>query len=137
MDVNLNGVFNATKSVCDYMIQQKYGRIISTSSVVAHNGNFGQTNYAATKGGVISFSKSLAKELGKYNITVNAVAPGFVETDIIKTIPDHVLQMIIFRVPLGRAGKPSDVAKVYAFLASDDAEYISGTVINVDGGLTF
>lgn len=137
MDVNLTGVFNATKSVCDYMIKQKYGRIISTSSVVAHNGNFGQTNYAATKGGVISFSKSLAKELGKYNITVNAVAPGFVETDIIKTIPDHVLQMIIFRVPLGRAGKPSDVAKAYAFLASDDAEYISGTVINVDGGLTF
>ena len=137
LDVNLTGVFNATKSVSDYMIKQKYGRIISTSSVVAHNGNFGQTNYAATKGGVISFSKSLAKELGKYNITVNAVAPGFVETDIIKTIPDHVLQMIIFRVPLGRAGKPEDVAKAYAFLASDDAAYISGTVINVDGGLTF
>lgn len=137
VDVNLNGVFNATKAVVDNMIQNKFGRIINTSSVVAHYGNFGQANYTATKGAVVSFSKTLAKELGRHNITVNAVAPGFIATDMINTIPESVLQMIIAKSPLGRAGKAEDIASAYVFLASQEANYISGAVLNVDGGLTF
>lgn len=135
IDVNLTGIFNATKAVVDNMIANKYGRIINTSSVVAHYGNYGQANYTATKGAVISFTKTLAKELGKNNITVNAVAPGFIATDIIKTIPDNVLQMILEKSPLKRAGNAEDIASAYAFLASNDANYISATVLNVDGGL--
>lgn len=137
VDVNLNGVFNATKAVVDNMIQNKFGRIINTSSVVAHYGNFGQANYTATKGAVVSFTKTLAKELGRHNITVNAVAPGFIATEMINTIPESVLQMIISKSPLGRAGKAEDIASAYLFLASQDANYISGAVLNVDGGLTF
>lgn len=137
IDVNLTGVFNATKAVVDNMIANKYGRIINTSSVVAHYGNFGQANYTATKGALISFTKTLSKELGKYNITVNAVAPGFIATDIVKTIPDNVWQMIIDKSPLKRAGKAEDIASAYAFLSSEEANYISGAVLNVDGGLTF
>jgi len=137
IDVNLNGVYHATKAVVDLMINQQYGKIINTSSVVAHYGNIGQSNYAATKGAIISFTKSLAKELGRFNINVNAVAPGFIATDIIKTIPDKVINNLIEMAPLKRSGKPEDVAAVYFFLASDEASYITGAVINVDGGLSF
>jgi 3-oxoacyl-[acyl-carrier protein] reductase len=119
------------------MIANQYGRIINTSSVVAHYGNFGQTNYAATKGALISFTKSLSKELGKNNITVNAVAPGFIETDIIKTMPEKVLDSLKSASDLKRAGTAEEVANVYLFLASSHASYITGSVINVDGGLSF
>jgi 3-oxoacyl-[acyl-carrier protein] reductase len=136
IDVNLNGVFNATKAVVDIMIKQKYGKIISTSSVVAHYGNIGQANYAATKGALISFTQTLAKELGKHNINVNAVSPGFIATDIVKTIPDNIIQAFTERSSLKRMGDPNDIANVYKFLASEDASYITGTVIQVDGGLS-
>jgi 3-oxoacyl-[acyl-carrier protein] reductase len=137
LDVNLTGVFNVTKTVVPSMIANQYGRIINTSSVVAHYGNFGQTNYAATKGALISFTKSLSKELGKNNITVNAVAPGFIETDIIKTMPEKVLDSLKSASDLKRAGTAEEVANVYLFLASSHASYITGSVINVDGGLSF
>jgi 3-oxoacyl-[acyl-carrier protein] reductase len=136
IDVNLNGVFHATKAVVDIMIKQKYGKIISTSSVVAHYGNIGQANYAATKGALISFTQTLAKELGKHNINVNAVSPGFIATDIVKTIPDNIIQAFTERSSLKRMGDPIDIANVYKFLASEDASYITGTVIQVDGGLS-
>lgn len=136
MDVNLTGVFNCCKAIAPNMIENGFGRIINTSSIVGLYGNFGQANYAATKAGVIALSKTLARELGKYNITVNAVAPGFIATDMIKTIPDKIIAMMTEKVPLKKLGTPEDVANTYAFLASDEAQFISGTVISVDGGLT-
>lgn len=136
MDVNLTGVFNCTKAISPVMIKNNWGRIINTSSIVGLYGNYGQTNYAATKAGVIAMSKTWARELGKYNITVNAVAPGFIATDMIKTIPDKVIEMMKEKVPLKKLGTPEDVAHTYAFLASNEAQFISGTVISVDGGLT-
>ncbi|MFN8285401.1 MAG: 3-oxoacyl-ACP reductase FabG [Chitinophagales bacterium] len=136
MDVNLTGVFNCTKAISPVMISNKYGRIINTSSIVGLYGNYGQTNYAATKAGVIGLTKTWARELGKYNITVNAVAPGFIATDMIRTIPDKVIEMMKEKVPLKKLGEPEDVANTYAFLASDEGQFISGTVISVDGGLT-
>ena len=136
MDVNLTGVFNCCKAVTPSMIVNNYGRIINTSSVVALYGNYGQANYAATKAGTIAFSKTLARELGKHNITVNAVAPGFIATDMIKTIPEKVIHTMTEKVPLKRLGTAEDVAKLYAFLASDDASFITGTVVSIDGGLT-
>ncbi len=136
MDVNLTGVFNCTKSVSPNMIQNNFGRIINTSSIVGLYGNYGQANYAATKAGVIAFTKTLARELGKYSITVNAVAPGFIATDMIKTIPEKVIAMMTEKVPLKKLGTAEDVANVYAFLASNEAQFISGAVISVDGGLT-
>jgi 3-oxoacyl-[acyl-carrier protein] reductase len=136
LDVNLTGVFNCCKAVSPNMIQNNFGRIINTSSIVGLYGNYGQANYAATKAGVIAFTKTLARELGKYNITVNAVAPGFIATDMIKTIPDKVIEMMTEKVPLKKLGTPEDVANTYAFLASEDAKFISGTVLSVDGGLT-
>jgi 3-oxoacyl-[acyl-carrier protein] reductase len=136
MDVNLTGVFNCCKAISPNMIENGFGRIINTSSIVGLYGNFGQANYAATKAGVIALSKTLARELGKYNITVNAVAPGFIATDMIKTIPEKVITMMTEKVPLKKLGTPEDVANTYAFLASDEAQFISGTVISVDGGLT-
>lgn len=136
LDVNLTGVFNCCKAVSPNMIQNNYGRIINTSSIVGLHGNYGQANYAATKAGVIAFTKTLARELGKHNITVNAVAPGFIATDMIKTIPEKVIAMLTEKVPLKKLGTPGDVANTYVFLASDEAQFISGTVISVDGGLT-
>jgi len=135
IDVNLTGVFNCGKAVSLKMIEAGSGRIINTSSVVAHNGNFGQSNYVATKTGVIGLAKVWAKELGKYGITVNAVAPGFVETDMIKTVPEKVINALTGNTPLGRLGKPEDIANAYVFLASDKASFITGTVLSVDGGL--
>lgn len=137
IDVNLTGVFNCGKAVSLRMMDAKYGRIINTSSVVAHNGNFGQSNYVATKTGVIGLAKVWARELGKYGITVNAVAPGFIETEMILTVPENILDGLRSKTPLGRLGKPSDIANAYVFLASDKASFISGAVLNVDGGLIF
>ena len=136
IDVNLTGVFVCAQAVAPYMEAQRSGRIINTSSVVGLYGNFGQANYAATKAGLIGLTKTLARELGKYNITVNAVAPGFMATDMLATIPEKVLENLKSRTPLGRLGRPEDIAAAYLFLASDEAGYVSGTVLSVDGAIT-
>jgi len=136
IDVNLTGVFNCTQAVVPYMIEQEHGVIINTSSVVGLYGNFGQVNYAATKSGLIGMTKTMAKELGKYNITVNAVAPGFIATEMIKTIPEKVINLMVSKTPLARLGKPEDIANAYAFLSSDEASFISGTVLSVDGAVS-
>jgi len=136
LDVNLTGVFNCTKAISANMIENKDGAIINTSSIVGLYGNYGQSNYAATKSGVIGLTKTWARELGKYNITVNAVAPGFVATDMIATIPTKVIEAMKEKVPLRKLGTADDVANLYCFLASKEAAFISGAVISVDGGLT-
>ena len=116
------------------MVEQNFGRIICTSSVVGVHGNFGQTNYAATKAGVIAMCRTWAKELGKYNITANAVAPGFIKTDMTDAIPEEVRQQVIAGIPVRRMGLPEDIANCYLFLASDETSYINGQVIGVNGG---
>lgn len=136
IDVNLTGVFNCTKAVVPYMLEREYGRIISAASVVAHNGNFGQTNYVATKAGVIGMAKVWAKEFGRKGITSNAVAPGFIGTEMVLTIPQKVIDMLTEKTPVPRLGKPEEIAAAYAFLASDEAGFINGAVLNVDGGVT-
>jgi len=136
IDVNLRGVFHATQAVLPAMLAQESGVILNASSVVGIYGNFGQTNYAASKFGVIGFTKTWSRELGPKGIRVNAVAPGFVETPILATIPDKVLQHMREQVPLHRLGKPEEIANVYAFLASDEASYVNGAVIEVSGGMT-
>lgn len=136
IDVNLTGVFNCTKAVVPYMLEREYGRIISAASVVAHNGNFGQTNYVATKAGVIGMAKVWAKEFGRKGITSNAVAPGFIGTEMVLTIPEKVISMLTEKTPVPRLGKPEEIAAAYAFLASDEAAFINGAVLNVDGGVT-
>jgi 3-oxoacyl-[acyl-carrier protein] reductase len=136
IDVNLKGTFNCARAVVDTMVGQGRGVILNASSVVGIYGNFGQTNYAASKFGVIGFVKTWARELGPKGIRCNAVAPGFIETTILTTIPEKVLHQMQERVPLKRLGTPEDIANVYAFLASDDASYINGAVIEVSGGLT-
>ncbi|OGB06771.1 MAG: 3-oxoacyl-[acyl-carrier-protein] reductase [Burkholderiales bacterium RIFCSPHIGHO2_12_FULL_69_20] len=136
IDVNLRGVFHATQAVLPAMVAQGSGVILNASSVVGIYGNFGQTNYAASKFGVIGFTKTWSRELGPKGIRVNAVAPGFVETPILATIPDKVLQQMREQVPLHRLGKPEEIANVYAFLASDEASYVNGAVIEVSGGMT-
>jgi len=136
LDVNLTGVFVCTQAVAPFMEAQQSGRIINTSSVVGLYGNFGQANYAATKAGLIGLTKTLARELGKYNITVNAVAPGFIATDMLATIPEKVIDQLKSRTPLRRLGTPEDIASAYLFLASDEAGFISGTVLSVDGAVT-
>jgi len=136
IDVNLNGVFFCTKAVSPYMVQQAYGRIVNASSVVGVYGNFGQTNYVATKSGVIGMTKTWAKELGRKGITVNAIAPGFIATEMVKSIPEKVINMLEGKTPLGRLGQPEEIANAYAFLSSDEASFISGTTLNVDGAVT-
>jgi len=136
IDVNLKGTYNCARAVVNTMVEQGSGVILNASSVVGIYGNFGQTNYAASKFGVIGFVKTWARELGPKGIRANAVAPGFIETPILQTIPDKVLHQMTERVPLKRLGTPEDIANVYAFLASDDAAYINGAVIEVSGGLT-
>ncbi len=136
IDVNLRGVFHCAQAVAPAMVEQGQGVILNASSVVGIYGNYGQTNYAASKFGVIGFTKTWSRELGPKGIRVNAVAPGFVETPILQTVPDKVLQQMREQVPLLRLGKPEEVAAVYAFLASDDASYINGAVIEVSGGMT-
>jgi 3-oxoacyl-[acyl-carrier protein] reductase len=133
--VNLKGVYNCTQAVAPAMIGQKSGVILNASSVVGLDGNFGQTNYVATKAAVIGMTKVWARELGRYGIRVNAVAPGFIATDMVTAMPDKVLDAMRGHTPLGRLGLPADIANAYAFLASDEAAYISGTVLRVDGGI--
>ncbi len=134
IDVNLTGVFNCTKAVVPYMIQNQYGRIICTSSIVGVHGNFGQTNYVATKAGVIGMVKTWAKELAKNGITSNAVAPGFIKTEMTDAMPNEVKQQMINQIPLKRMGEPKDIANAYLFLASDEAGFVNGQVLGVNGG---
>lgn len=136
IDINLTGVFNCTKAIAPLMVAQGSGRIINTSSVVGLYGNFGQTNYAATKAGVIGMSKVWAKELGRKGITVNAVAPGFIATEMVAAMPAEVIAKMAEKVPVARLGAPEEIASAYVFLASDEAAYINGTTISVDGGIT-
>jgi 3-oxoacyl-(acyl-carrier-protein) reductase len=133
--VNLNGVFNCTSTFLDHLENSEHGRIINITSIVGQTGNIGQANYAASKAGIIGITKSLAKELARNNITVNAVAPGFIETDMVKGIPEKVKVKILSQIPLRRFGMPEEIAKVVVFLASDDAGYITGHVLNVNGGM--
>lgn len=136
ININLKGVFNCTQAVAPHMIERGSGRIVNTSSVVALYGNFGQTNYIAAKAGVIGMTKVWARELGRKGITVNAVAPGFIATDMTKDLPENVRQMMLDKIPLRRIGQPEEVANAYLWLASDEASYVNGTVICVDGGVT-
>lgn len=135
MSVNLKGVFHCTQAVVPTMIEQGAGVILNASSVVGLYGNFGQTNYAATKAGVIGFTKTWGRELGPKGIRTVAVCPGFVATPILETIPPAVMEKMIEKVPLGRLGQPEEIGRVYAFLASDEASYINGAVIEVSGGI--
>lgn len=135
INVNLRGVFLATRAVAPHMIRAKQGVILNASSIVGLYGNFGQTNYAATKAGVISFTKTWARELGRYGIRVNAVAPGFIATDMVRAMPPNVLEAMTSKTPLGKLGDPSDIANAYLWLASDAARFVSGAVLSVDGGL--
>ena len=134
ISVNLKGVFTCTRAVAPRMIQAGGGVILNASSVVGLYGNFGQTNYVATKAGVIGMTKVWARELGKYHIRVNAIAPGFIATEMVKQMPEKIQQTMVGRTPLGRMGQPEDVANAYAWLASDQASFITGTVLSVDGG---
>lgn len=136
VDVNLRGVFHCAQAVADTMVAQGRGVILNASSVVGIYGNFGQTNYAATKFGVIGFTKTWSRELGPKGVRVNAVAPGFIATPILETIPDKVITEMAHRVPLRRLGQPEEIANVYAFLASDEASYVNGAVLEVSGGMT-
>jgi 3-oxoacyl-[acyl-carrier protein] reductase len=133
--VNLKGVFNCAQAVAPYMINQGGGVILNATSIVGLDGNFGQTNYVATKSGVIGMTKVWARELGRYNIRVNAVAPGFTATEMVMAMPEKILEGMKARTPLGRMGQPRDIANAYLFLASDEASFISGTVLRVDGGI--
>ncbi|WP_079508010.1 3-oxoacyl-ACP reductase FabG [Mesobacillus jeotgali] len=135
VDVNLTGVFNCAQAVVPAMVQQGSGRIINTSSVSGIYGNVGQTNYAATKAGVVGMTKTWAKELGRKGINVNAVAPGFIETGMTAKVPDKVIEQMKMLVPLGRLGLPEDIADAYLFLASDESKYVNGTTLHVDGGI--
>jgi len=135
VNVNLKGVFVCTRAVVPQMIKQRSGVVLNASSIVGLYGNFGQTNYAATKAGVISFTQTWARELGKFGIRVNAVAPGFVATDMVKAMPEKVLDTMAAKAPLGALGEPDDIANAYVWLASDAAKFVHGTVLSVDGGL--
>jgi 3-oxoacyl-[acyl-carrier protein] reductase len=136
IDINLKGVYNCSRAVVDIMIAQKSGVILTTSSIVGLYGNFGQTNYAASKFAVIGMTKTWARELGRSGIRAIAVCPGFIATPILAKMPEDVLKQMAAKVPCGRLGTPEEVANVFAFLASDEASYINGAVISVDGGMT-
>jgi 3-oxoacyl-[acyl-carrier protein] reductase len=133
--VNLKGVFLCTRAVAPHLIAAGGGVVLNASSVVGLYGNFGQTNYAATKAGVVNMTKTWARELGKYNIRVNAVAPGFIATEMVNAMPEKILQGMVSHTPLGRMGKPEDIAEAYFWLASEAASFVHGTVLSVDGGL--
>lgn len=136
LDVNLTGVYNCTKAIASHMIEQNGGRIVNASSIVGIYGNFGQTNYVATKSAVIGMTRVWARELGRHSITVNAIAPGFIATEMLETIPEKVIDSLLARTPLNRLGTPEEVANAYLFLASDDAAFVNGAVLSVDGGMT-
>jgi Dehydrogenases with different specificities (related to short-chain alcohol dehydrogenases) len=133
--VNLKGVFNCTKAAAAQMIENGYGRIINISSVTAHNGNFGQTNYTASKAGVIAMTQTWAKELGKKGITVNAVAPGYTLTEMVEAVPEKAIDAIKEKTPVKRLGKPEEIAAACVYLSSDEAAFVTGAVLKVDGGL--
>ena len=133
--VNLKGAFNCMKAVSRFMVKQRYGKIVNISSIIGIMGNAGQINYAASKAGLIGVTKSLAKELGSRNVTVNAVAPGYIKTAMTDKLDDRVKEEMLKRIPLARLGEPSDVAKAVLFLASSDADYITSQVLVVDGGM--
>ncbi|WP_078548275.1 beta-ketoacyl-ACP reductase [Litchfieldia alkalitelluris] len=135
IDVNINGVFNCTQAVVPHMITAGSGKIINTSSVSGVYGNVGQTNYAASKAAVVGMTKTWAKELGRKGINVNAVAPGFIETNMVLSVPEKVIENLKKQIPLQRLGKPSDIANAYLFLSSNESDYINGTTIHVDGGI--
>ncbi len=135
IEVNLKGTFNCTKAVLRGMIKQRWGRIISISSIIGIMGNAGQANYAASKAGIIGFTKSLAREVASRNITVNAVAPGFIKTDMTDSLSKEIKEKYLANIPAGKFGEVSDIAALVAFLTSEDAKYITGQVIQVDGGL--
>lgn len=134
IDVNLTGVFNCTKAIVPFMVEKAYGRIICTSSVVGVHGNFGQTNYSAAKAGVIAMCRTWAKELGPKGITANAVAPGFIKTDMTDAMPEEVKQAVVQTIPVRRMGLPNDIGYAYLYLASDEASFVNGQVIGVNGG---
>ncbi|MGM9923558.1 MAG: 3-oxoacyl-ACP reductase FabG [Bacillus sp. (in: firmicutes)] len=135
INVNLTGLFNCTQAVVPYMLENQSGRVINTSSVSGIYGNVGQTNYAAAKSGIIGMTKTWAKELGRKGITVNAVVPGFIETSMVETVPEKIINQLKSTIPLQRLGKPSDIANAYLYLASDEANYVNGSVLHVDGGI--
>lgn len=135
LSVNLDGTFYCTKAVVEGMLERKYGRIINISSVIGRMGNRGQANYAASKAGIIALTQTLAKEFANKGITVNAIAPGFIETDMLKSVPKDVMDKILAQIPLGRLGKASEIAGMVAYLISEDGDYITGQVIDVNGGL--
>jgi 3-oxoacyl-[acyl-carrier protein] reductase len=136
IEINLKGTYNCTKAVVNAMLAQQSGVILNASSIVGVSGNFGQTNYAASKAGVIGMVKTWARELGRKGIRSNAVCPGFIATSILGSIPERVLHALEEKVPMGRLGRPEEIANTFAFLASDEASYINGAVIEVSGGLT-
>ena len=136
IDVNLKGVFNGIKAISRQMMKQKHGRIINISSIVGLIGNPGQANYAASKAGVIGLGKAVSKELASRNITVNTIAPGYIETDMVEDIQETVKEDLFKQIPLGRIGKPSDIATAVLYLASDEAGYITGQTLTIDGGMT-
>lgn len=135
LDVNLSGVFYCTQAVLPHMVEQGRGSVINTSSIVGLQGNIGQTNYAATKSGIIGLTKTWAKELGPKGIRVNAVAPGFIATSMVTSVPEKILEQLRANVPLRRLGQPEDIAQAYLYLASDESSYVNGTILQVDGGL--
>lgn len=132
--VNLTGVFNCTQAAVPYMLAQGWGRVVNASSIAGQYGNFGQTNYTASKAGVIGLTKVWARELGRRGVNVNAIAPGFIATDMTKAIPEQVQAGMMEHIPLGRFGQPEEVAQAYLFLASEEASYVNGSILNVDGG---
>jgi len=135
IDTNLGSAFNCTKAACRYMMKKRYGTIINIASIVGLTGNIGQANYAAAKAGIIGFTKSVAKEMASRGITVNAIAPGFIKTDMTDALADNIKEKVLDSIPLRRFGEPEEVAELAVFLAGDGARYITGQVINVDGGL--
>lgn len=134
IDTNLNSVYYTVSAALPTMLERQYGRIINISSFVGQAGNFGQSNYAASKGGIIAFTKSAAQEVAKHNVTINAIAPGFTETDMLAQVPDNIRDKILAKIPMGRFGKPNEIARAVVFLAAD-GDYITGQQINVNGGV--
>jgi 3-oxoacyl-[acyl-carrier protein] reductase len=135
LSINLDGVFNCTKVFVDQMLKQNYGRVVNITSVIGQIGNFGQANYAASKAGVAAFTKSLAKELAGKGVTVNAVAPGFIETEMVESIPDKVKNRLLDQIPLKRFGSAEEVARAVVYIVSSDGDYITGAEVSINGGL--